>query len=111
MKWGQHIFGKIGARRQATKQAASTPVRGRRLSEMSAAELQARIDRLTKEKTYRQLIAELTPQKESRAKKYIGEVLASGGKTITNAAFQQMANNMFPKANKPQQAKKKAVSP
>lgn len=61
------------------------------ISEMSEEELNKMIDRMRLEKTYKQLISELNPQKTSKGKQFVLRVLEKSGENIAT----QLATYVF----------------
>ena len=60
---------------------------------MSDAELQKRIDRMSMEKRYKDLLNDTGPQR--RGRKLIGDILSEGAKTIGRGAFAKLTSEMF----------------
>lgn len=66
---------------------------GKKLSEMTDAELDARINRLKKEQTYRDLVGQMTRTKEGRAKRVIFNALESLAKRSADALIDKFINS------------------
>lgn len=66
---------------------------GKKLSEMTDAELDARIRRMQKEKTYKELEASLTPNKKSRIKRVASDLLESLASKSGEALISRFANS------------------
>ena len=118
MKWGQHIFGKkytrwrkrrqakvaanreerlreVAAQRTARAKAQAAKSQLRTIKSISDADLKKMIDRLTMEKTYKQLVAELNPQKTSRIKALKDEFLNQAQKKAASVAVNMIANKLM----------------
>lgn len=63
----------------------------KKLSEMSEEEINKKIERMRLEKTYKQLISELNPQKTSKGKQFVLRVLEKSGENIAT----QLATYVF----------------
>lgn len=63
----------------------------KKLSEMSEEEINKKIERMRLEKTYKQLISELNPQKASKGKQFVLRVLEKSGENIAT----QLATYVF----------------
>lgn len=66
---------------------------GKKLSEMTDAELDARIRRMQKEKTYKELEASLTPNKKSRIKRVASDLLESLASKSGEALISRFVNS------------------
>lgn len=66
---------------------------GKKLSEMTDAELDARINRLKKEQTYKDLVEQMTRTKEGRAKRVIFNALESLAKRSADALIDKFINS------------------
>ena len=115
MKWGRrrtptqlgHTPG--GPDKAKTEPAKPKP---KSLSEMSDAELRARLDRINMERQYKQYLAEMNPKKESMIKRVALKILENGMTTIGNKVVGNIADNLFKKTetDKPLDLSKRDVS-
>lgn len=75
MKWG------VRRRRNSSNVETSKPKK-KTLSEMSDDELRSKLSRLQMEKQYKDLVKQLNPQQESKAKQFVKRVLERSGENI-----------------------------
>lgn len=69
-------------------------------AEMSDSELRERINRMNMEKQYKQLVAEMNPQKQSAMKKLIGEASENLGRRMLGLAVDMVVDAARSRANK-----------
>lgn len=67
----------------------------KKASEMTDEELRKAIDRMNLEKNYRNLVAELHPEKLKRVRKVIADIAEQGVKTIANKALTAAVDRAF----------------
>lgn len=79
MKWGVR-------RRQKYSNVKTTKPKKKTLSEMSDDELRSKLSRLQMEKQYKDLVKQLNPQQESKAKVFVKRVLERSGENIATQA-------------------------
>lgn len=68
--------------KQAAKDVKNASKKGRKISEMTDGELEARIARLELEKRYVDLVKQTTPQKKATAMDAVADILGSSAKNI-----------------------------
>ena len=114
MKWGQHIFTKMkdysNTRRQkrevkkaaAKQKKINSSPKKKAIKEMSAEELNSRIERLRLEKTYRDLLKETRPETTGKGKQFVMNILSKSvdniGTQAATYAFGTAVNAMVKKA-------------
>lgn len=107
MKWGvrrtlaqlgRALKGSPGKGSAVKKPAAPPKPKPKSLSEMSDAELRAKLDRINMERQYKQYMAELNPKKESMIKRVALRILENGMTTVGNKVVGNMADNLFKKS-------------
>lgn len=76
------------------KEAEAEASKPKKASEMSDAELKERINRLGLERQYKQLVAEMTPEKTHKVRDFVGKVLERSGENLMT----QVANHYGAKA-------------
>lgn len=81
--------------RRTPEQLGHKPAKSKNVKDMSDKELNDAINRMSKEKQYKQLLSEQNPKKTSRVKKVMGDILENAVKTVASKAVERMANNMF----------------
>ena len=94
MRWGVRRSKESGSTSTSPKKS---PPPVKKLSEMSDQELKERLDRFSKEKQYKQYLAEMNPKKTSRAKKIIGDIAEQAVKSVATKAIDRIAQNLFSK--------------
>lgn len=67
----------------------------KKLSEMTDAELDAAIERMRKEQSYRELVSKMTPEKESRAQKLILQLLETLAKQSGEALIDRFVTTVI----------------
>lgn len=83
---------KLSKRKRLRKNELKTAApKKKKLSEMSEEEINKEIERMRLEKTYKQLISELNPQKTSKGKQFVLRVLEKSGENIAT----QLATYVF----------------
>ena len=75
MKWGVR-------RRRSSSNVETPKPKKKTLSEMSDDELRSKLSRLQMEKQYKDLVKQLNPQQESKAKAFVKRVLERSGENI-----------------------------
>ena len=83
------------SREKSRQKRAYTKERSKPISEMTDDELRKRLNRLDMEKKYRDYISSMTPKKEHKVRKLVGEIMSSGVKSISNAGVQKLSNALF----------------
>lgn len=83
------------SREKGRQRRAYTKERSKPISEMTDDELRKRLNRLDMEKKYKDYISSMTPKKEHKVRKLIGEIMSSGVKSISNAGVQKLSNALF----------------
>lgn len=93
---------KVKNKIQETK--AKSVATKKRISDLSDAELQAKVDRLALEKRYRDLMKEKNPPQSNKGKNFVVGILEQSGKNIltqaSTYAMGRVVNTMFAKAAK-----------
>ena len=79
MKWGVR-------RRRSSSNVETPKPKKKTLSEMSDDELRSKLSRLQMEKQYKDLVKQLNPQQESKAKAFVKRVLERSGENIATQA-------------------------
>lgn len=79
MKWGVR-------RRRSSSNVEIPKPKKKTLSEMSDDELRSKLSRLQMEKQYKDLVKQLNPQQESKAKAFVKRVLERSGENIATQA-------------------------
>ena len=77
---------KAKAELKAARKVERKPKTSKSVSEMSEEELKARINRLQLEKQYKDLMTQVNPQKKSKGKEFVTDILYSSGKNIGGQA-------------------------
>lgn len=94
MKWG------VRRKRNSSNVETEKPKK-KTLSEMSDDELKSKLNRLQMEKQYKDLVSQLNPQQESKAKAFVKRVLERSGENIatqtTTYVMGKTVNNFLEK--------------
>lgn len=88
------------SREKSRQKRAYAKERSKPISEMTDDELRKRLNRLDMEKRYRDYISSMTPKKEHKVRKLVGEIMSSGVKSISNAGVQKLSNALFGEKDK-----------
>lgn len=96
--YGYEGMKKIGSAAKTAVKSGVGKVKEKYSWAMSDAELQARINRLEKEKQYNDLLLQRKPQ-ISRGRRIAGQILEEGSKTLARGAFTVLSNKLIENAS------------